>query len=312
MRIRQKLPWILIIIILLSFFACGKNKANNHEQEQNGLSTSGNWQEQYDLGVRYLSEGNYQEAIIAFTAAIQIDPKRVESYLELSNAYSLSGDDESAMRVLEDGYDVTNDEKLIDAINGLKEKGTSLWLTDEMISVSDLKIGGNPINRCTINDFITAYPNAPGYDGFNVLREEDLTGVPGIKYVPYLEMVGEIAGCLSVWSVSESDLINYCSFHDAFGDYINPIEIDFKTISLGDTRQDVLTKFGFSETGIKFISNIKTVDVGYSGTKYNVYPQETESVRAIYLTDYDSNVSLSLEFDDGDRLYAIAYHARTM
>ena len=39
------------------------------------------WQEQYDLGVRYLAEGNYEEAIIAFTAAIEIDPNRVEAYM---------------------------------------------------------------------------------------------------------------------------------------------------------------------------------------------------------------------------------------
>jgi len=39
------------------------------------------WQEQYDLGVRYLSEGNYEEAIIAFTAAIEIDPNYTDTYL---------------------------------------------------------------------------------------------------------------------------------------------------------------------------------------------------------------------------------------
>ena len=37
------------------------------------------WQEQYDRGVRYLEDGNYEEAIIAFTAAIEIDPKRAEA-----------------------------------------------------------------------------------------------------------------------------------------------------------------------------------------------------------------------------------------
>ena len=31
------------------------------------------WQEQYDLGVRYLSEGNYREDIIAFNAAIHFN-----------------------------------------------------------------------------------------------------------------------------------------------------------------------------------------------------------------------------------------------
>ena len=40
-----------------------------------GAGTEKKWQEQYDLGVRYLSEGNYEEAVIAFTAAIEIDPK---------------------------------------------------------------------------------------------------------------------------------------------------------------------------------------------------------------------------------------------
>ena len=33
-------------------------------------STADRWQEQYDLGMKYLSEGNYDEAVIAFNAAI--------------------------------------------------------------------------------------------------------------------------------------------------------------------------------------------------------------------------------------------------
>lgn len=41
---------------------------------------SSGWQEQYDLGVRYLNDGNYEEAIIAFTAAIEIDPKKPQAY----------------------------------------------------------------------------------------------------------------------------------------------------------------------------------------------------------------------------------------
>lgn len=45
------------------------------------------WQEQYDLGIRYLSEGNYQEAIIAFTAAIEIDPKQAPAYVGRGDAH---------------------------------------------------------------------------------------------------------------------------------------------------------------------------------------------------------------------------------
>ena len=64
-RIQYKVTVILGILILL-LTACGQSQEVR-------------WQEQYDLGVRYLSEGNYEEAIIAFTAAIEIDPKRAEA-----------------------------------------------------------------------------------------------------------------------------------------------------------------------------------------------------------------------------------------
>ena len=47
------------------------------EMEESGAT----WQEQYDLGVKYLSEGNYEVAIVAFTAVIEIVPKRPVAYL---------------------------------------------------------------------------------------------------------------------------------------------------------------------------------------------------------------------------------------
>ena len=45
------------------------------------------WQEQYDLGVRCLGVGSYKEAIIAFTAAIEIEPKQVSAYVNRGDAY---------------------------------------------------------------------------------------------------------------------------------------------------------------------------------------------------------------------------------
>ena len=59
------------------------------------------WQEQYDLGVRYLSEGNYEEAVIAFTAAIEIDPNQVDAYRGLADAYLALGEYDLAAAVWE-------------------------------------------------------------------------------------------------------------------------------------------------------------------------------------------------------------------
>ena len=89
---------LLTALLLLSLAACGGK---------------GSWQEQYDLGMRYLNEGNYQEAVIAFEAAIKIDPKRPEAYLGAAEAYTGLGDADSARKILEKGYAETNDSTLI-------------------------------------------------------------------------------------------------------------------------------------------------------------------------------------------------------
>lgn len=70
------------------------------------------WQEQFDMGVRYLSEGNYEEAVLAFTAAIEIDPMQAETYEKLADAYLALGDTEAALQVLRDGLAATGDVRL--------------------------------------------------------------------------------------------------------------------------------------------------------------------------------------------------------
>lgn len=82
---------IAVIAVCLVVFLLPNSENSNGE-----LS----WQEQYDLGVHYLSDGNYEEAIIAFTAAIEIDPKREEAYVGLADVYYATGDDEKAEEIL--------------------------------------------------------------------------------------------------------------------------------------------------------------------------------------------------------------------
>lgn len=86
----MKRAFIIAILFALAMAlpSCGSTDANR------GLDASHSWQEQYDLGMRYLSEGNYAEAIIAFTAAIEIDPKQAPAFIGRGQAYSLSGETE--------------------------------------------------------------------------------------------------------------------------------------------------------------------------------------------------------------------------
>ena len=81
MAMRRFCSFLIIVALIFCLPACAK-------------SAEVQWQEQYDLGVRYLSEGNYEEAIIAFTAAIEIDPNRAEAYVGRGDAYVASGETE--------------------------------------------------------------------------------------------------------------------------------------------------------------------------------------------------------------------------
>lgn len=69
--------WCLSLLLVLGMIACSRQPS---------------WQEQYDLGMRYLTESNYEEAILAFTAAIKIDPQRAEAYIGRANAYFQTSD----------------------------------------------------------------------------------------------------------------------------------------------------------------------------------------------------------------------------
>ncbi len=123
---KRSISLFLSLALFLLLCACG-----------NSATT---WQEQYDLGLRYLSEGNYEEAIIAFTAAIEIDPKMAIAYEKLAEAYTESGDVTAAVTALAKGVEVTGDEALSALLTELAQQaGIDL---DSLIS-SDNQGGNN-------------------------------------------------------------------------------------------------------------------------------------------------------------------------
>lgn len=56
------------------------------------------------MGMRYLTDGNYEEAIIAFTAAIEIDPKRAEAYVGRGDAYANYSDLSDGLILAQEDY----------------------------------------------------------------------------------------------------------------------------------------------------------------------------------------------------------------
>lgn len=66
------------------------------------------------LGQKYLTEENYEEAVVVFEKAIAADEKCVEAYAGLADAYKGRGDTSKAVEILEKGYGLTQDESLLE------------------------------------------------------------------------------------------------------------------------------------------------------------------------------------------------------
>lgn len=85
---KRKLFTILIVILLLC--GCGKSV----EQQI---------AEQLELGQKYLAELDYEQAIVAFNKAIELDPKVWDAYTGIAKAYQGQEKYAEATEILEDG-----------------------------------------------------------------------------------------------------------------------------------------------------------------------------------------------------------------
>lgn len=137
---------ISVVILCLVFGGVGIAKYTNAAQVKEGLT----------LGNKYLQDGKYEEAILAFKKAIQIDPKniearvglakvyiklakpdeaekilkeaisinpkKVEPYLELAKLYVSKNNPVNAIKILTDGHKATNDESIKSMLEELKSK----------------------------------------------------------------------------------------------------------------------------------------------------------------------------------------------
>ena len=110
--------WLIACLVCL-LSGCAAGQPDSTE----GPSRGPTWQEQYDLGVRYLSEGNYEEAILTFTAAIEIDPKRVPAYVGRGDAYVKYGETDENLAAAKADYEkaIELDETNAEAYLGLAD-----------------------------------------------------------------------------------------------------------------------------------------------------------------------------------------------
>lgn len=71
-----------------------------------------NIDEQISLGLKYLSERNYKEAVLVFDEAIHIDSKNTSVYLYLAEAYIQQNLFDEAKKILESGFEETQSDEI--------------------------------------------------------------------------------------------------------------------------------------------------------------------------------------------------------
>ena len=251
---RQAVIMAVGFLLAINLCACGQKATT--------------WQEQYDLGVRYLSEGNYEEAIIAFVAAIEIDPKNMDAYCSLADVYAAIGDYESAEELFSRAYDSNLGEKDIESLANCILQPPELSVTGKMIDASDFMIGGKEIGRCTLSEFMDIFPN--NTDTYNAPLSERESG---IIYTPCLRRTDGSyhTGLIWAWAQSVSSKIGVAVFEE------NDIaDFDFNSIQIGDNIETVIDKMGLSELGKKcclLIGRQVTLDLSQDG-KWYVYSVE--------------------------------------
>ena len=242
-----KVNILLILAMLLT--ACGP---------------SGTWDEHYDLGIKYLSDGNYKEAIIEFETAIKIDDMKPKAYIGAADAYVGMEEYQKAIEILETGYEKCEDEEIYKKLQSLRfehdESGLaetfSEWGVEDLMTLDDVTLNGSPLDNMSWD---TALKNVKSiYSARGEEYQIDITNEGKNGY-----------GYASGVSINLTEGNGFPGLHISFSRDLDETYLGWKNIALGESAESVLKKIGFTDEGTEYLTyllnNKREVDVSYLG-----------------------------------------------
>ena len=153
---------LITLLICLALFGCSTNK----------------YQENYDLGIKYLEQGDYENAIISLNAALEIEPKE-EACLALANAYYNLGikyleesDDNNAISNLELAVDINPNEDIYVELLNCYLKQNNIEMAKEISNILDSNFG--TLYTCVVDILTENY-------GYEISFSEENIEINGIK-----------------------------------------------------------------------------------------------------------------------------------
>ena len=260
---------VFAILILFVFVACSQQST---------------WQDQYDLGVRYLSDGNYEEAIIAFTAAIDIEPKLAKAYIGRGQAYVFFGDTEENLLAAHADYEeaIKLDDKNPEGYLGLADVYIRMGEYDKALEVlkdglsktnndADIAAKISEMENGNINDSAGRVHRYSVYDGDGTL----------LHYYDYQYNVnGEEASITS---------------YDSDGEKIDYVETQY------DSQGNVISSYGFNEDD----GTLFRIDYEYDSDGLEIeeiWYDKNGNVDSYCINEYENGLCISQKWFDKNNI----------
>lgn len=204
------------------------------------------YQDKYDLGVKYVSEGNYEEAILALNAAIEIDPKQAAPYLELADIYIKKSDIDNAKSTLYAYKDQVGEEVFFDSISGNED------LINGIGAVSEDRIDHGTEYKIT-------YSNILG----NTIREEWYRTNGYLYRIDYFDNMGRLT-CCEIYDADGSCICK--SLYDSDenmteewdyeastytkNEYVNGLLVNYEFYDLSKGTQNTKIEYEYDANGV--------------------------------------------------------------
>ncbi len=332
---KNKKIWLILLIIVMvicATVAVGIMAYNGSDAVR--------FKKQLDLGQKYLSEMNYEEAVVAFNQAIEIDPRSVDAYLGLADAYIGLGDEEAALAALQTGYEATGDERLkarIDEINAAREAlgGEAALPAEENDEIAD--------RVEEIGDFISmettiGYQSTTGDKHLLTYEQNEALFRPLAEELEtYLEQeegswegdawyelgriychLGEMDKCLEArrrgYELTGVDYlapeVNVCQSGNTEDEYGRPIESDAGTRTYGEGDR-YITWDGTTGSGYPFHSEYEYDDLGRTAIVYaSVANPESGEIRSDRIYEYhgDNTVTVTTNYSTFSSVQILTYN----
>ena len=287
------------------------------------LGGKDNWQAQYDLGMRYLEDGDYEEAILAFTAAIQIDSSRPEAYMARAEAYIAIDEPEKALKDYKKALKAAKaDDDYEDLVEDLDERIEELeeWIDEQEDRREETGENDWPVSddwgeggSISVTDVYSEYlVDCYGTECCYHIPRIDLPGnkAEAVNAMIYDELSGRLADNVSYSSPDGSVMPLYRKILYTWGIHGDVLSVMVK-ISFADYEWTEFIPYNISIKSGRLLSNLEVMaafglelegfrELGRAVLSQEVYDYDASLIEAIGTEFYEYIVNSTLADDNLD------------